>query len=531
MFCAISGKPARNPVLSPNSKCIFEKNLLEQYVQENGKDPVSNQPMKIEDIIVISQTAQQSSLTSTVASSTLNTNYSIPSLLSTLQNEWDALMLENFKLRKQLDQMSKEFSTALFQRDAAKLVAARLLEEKAVKLDDIDKVVSVYANESQPKVEQTPASSEKTFGILGVTEPLPKDVIQHMLQQTKAYMKNTIPSKFHQPALPSEDAKMHASVEAISVRETYADTQYVDYTKGEIIIPLFDKSDKKLVIYSPDATEPSRYDWSAWEDPLLLCFAQKSNHMVVSENEKLCVVANETGAIDNSFDVNGRDVLLAFNHEQVMSDYCLVVTSDGRIGYHALLSDAKQPDHILTSGNPLANFHGSALHKDGLLLALWNDKEVMIVNLADLQAAPTMLKVNAQIPIEDSIIRVVFSGDGKTMFIQAGDALFPCDLRQDQLSVIDDPNLYFSRSKKLIWNPDPSGKLLVTVETHNDSKIVYTIIFDKKSGTWNRVYTQTVKDEGDYSGSLALFPYCENADESHLALLELTKGGVTRWSV
>ena len=98
MFCAISGKVPRRPVLSPKSRTIFEKSLLEQYVKDTGNDPITNEPLSIEEIVEIVPSAQQASLTESTNSATLKANYSIPNLLTSLQNEWDAIMLENFKL-------------------------------------------------------------------------------------------------------------------------------------------------------------------------------------------------------------------------------------------------------------------------------------------------------------------------------------------------------------------------------------------------------------------------------------------------
>jgi pre-mRNA-processing factor 19 len=106
--------------------------LIEAYIAENHKDPVNGEDLEVTDLINL-----KSEKIVTPRPPTLT---SIPSLLSTFQNEWDALALETFTLRQQLQSTRQELATALYQHDAAVRVIARLTRERDAARDALSKV-------------------------------------------------------------------------------------------------------------------------------------------------------------------------------------------------------------------------------------------------------------------------------------------------------------------------------------------------------------------------------------------------------
>lgn len=50
-ICAISNESPEVPVVCPVSGQVYEKRLIEKYLQENGVDPISQEPASIEDLI------------------------------------------------------------------------------------------------------------------------------------------------------------------------------------------------------------------------------------------------------------------------------------------------------------------------------------------------------------------------------------------------------------------------------------------------------------------------------------------------
>jgi pre-mRNA-processing factor 19 len=101
---------------------IFEKRLIESYILENGKDPVTHEDLTLGDLVDLKAPR--------VVRPRPPTLTSIPSLLSVFQNEWDALALETYTLQQNLKQTRQELSTALYQHDAAVRVIARLSRER-----------------------------------------------------------------------------------------------------------------------------------------------------------------------------------------------------------------------------------------------------------------------------------------------------------------------------------------------------------------------------------------------------------------
>ncbi len=122
----VSGVQPIEPAISKKSGHLFEKRLIMTYISKAGHCPITGEPLTADDILPLVQTG-------TVAGSIprpTGISDSIPSLLRTLQSEWDATMLESFQLKQHLDQARQELATALYQHDAACRVIARLVQER-----------------------------------------------------------------------------------------------------------------------------------------------------------------------------------------------------------------------------------------------------------------------------------------------------------------------------------------------------------------------------------------------------------------
>lgn len=75
---------------------------------------------------------------------------SVPSLLSLLQDEWDATVLETHQLRRSLHAARQELSHALYQHDAATRVIARLIRERDSFRDRLEHTTAAVALDAGP---------------------------------------------------------------------------------------------------------------------------------------------------------------------------------------------------------------------------------------------------------------------------------------------------------------------------------------------------------------------------------------------
>ena len=141
LICSISGEIPENPTASKYGH-VYESSLIEKYVDEYGKDPVNGQPLTTQDLIPLNPSsthsvngnseemaAKKAAIRGVVKPRTPSST-SIPAMLRGFQDEWDALMLETFTLREQLQKAREELSHSLYQHDAACRVIARITRER-----------------------------------------------------------------------------------------------------------------------------------------------------------------------------------------------------------------------------------------------------------------------------------------------------------------------------------------------------------------------------------------------------------------
>jgi len=158
---------------------VFERRLIESYIAENGTDPITNEELTVEDLVDLR--------TSRTVKPRPPQFTSIPSLLSAFQNEWDALALESYSTKSQLEQTRKELSKALYENDAAVRVIARLQKERDEARDALSKLsiggsgsggrdtMQVDGQELHGSLQLVVADTQKSLSATRRKRPVPKE--------------------------------------------------------------------------------------------------------------------------------------------------------------------------------------------------------------------------------------------------------------------------------------------------------------------------------------------------------------------
>lgn len=206
MFCAISGVVPEQPVVSSKSGHVFERKLVEKFVKETGKCPVTNETLSQDDLLPVKASKTVKPRTSPATS--------IPGLLGLFHDEWDALMLETHTLRQSLHTTRQELSHALYMHDAATRVIARLIRERDEARAALQNVRAAMEQEQAAGAKRSaaePAPMEQDAAAAATAdgskrqkkEGLPDDVVEELqtvnTQLSKSRKKRAIPDTLATP--------------------------------------------------------------------------------------------------------------------------------------------------------------------------------------------------------------------------------------------------------------------------------------------------------------------------------------------
>ncbi|KAL6946674.1 hypothetical protein ACO0RG_000834 [Hanseniaspora osmophila] len=419
--CAISGAVPEEPVLSKVSGCIFEKKLLVEYINMYKKDPVNNQPITYpKDVVVIKNPENPVSVQQGLAAAS---NYSIPTLLHSLKNEWDAVMLENYTLRQQLQRCKDELSESLFKYDASVTVASNAMKER-----------DLYKNELARLTKNT----EKDYG-----ELIYNASAKYLGLYKKLMKRKGKGNPYLEASADSHTLKKRSICDVTNFFTT-------DYARSPLLASQTEANLSKLEVlnvFTEELQQSPAFDWLTYKADIVQVYEWENiNKILVSGNGKLRCMDFWTAKESLALRVWEIDMSLHSGNKfwylpHLFEDRLYVLDAQSRTVQLKSFVDPNdnglllQLDDSQTYEFPIdeedtAEF-SCDLHKDGMLFALFNYKTstLEIYDLADtLNNAPAQ---TLEIKRATSKVSLKFSENGYFLFLNYNQECSVIDLRKD----------------------------------------------------------------------------------------------------
>lgn len=151
---------------------VFERRLIEEYIRCNGSCPVTKSELSLDDLVQVKSASG--------FKPRLIKNTSIPGILDSLRTEWDAMVMEMFQLRSELEQTKAQLTHSLYQHDAACRVIARITREKDQAVNRLAQIQASICKGESPDGPPDDQEEEEGGGKRAKTQndlvSIPKDV-------------------------------------------------------------------------------------------------------------------------------------------------------------------------------------------------------------------------------------------------------------------------------------------------------------------------------------------------------------------
>lgn len=135
-ICSLSGNIIEEPVVSKTTGHIYEKRLIEKYLTNFGKCPITSNPMSSEDLIKVN--------TQIFSKPKTPKENSLPGLFSNLESQMENVLSETYELKNKVDNSREELTHSLYQHDASLRVISKLIKERDSIMQEINNLKYEY---------------------------------------------------------------------------------------------------------------------------------------------------------------------------------------------------------------------------------------------------------------------------------------------------------------------------------------------------------------------------------------------------
>ncbi|VUZ50586.1 unnamed protein product [Hymenolepis diminuta] len=388
LCCSLSNEVPEEPVLSPRSGHIFERRLIEKYLAETGVDPINQQPLSADELIEVKA--------SPLVRPKPPHGTSIPAILKSLQDEWDAVMLQSFTMRQQLQTARQELSHALYQHDAACRVISRLMKEVTAAREALATLkphTGIGAAMTQPVTQEKETTKVATIDVsnlpeaIGLSEEIITRLQERAVQLTDERKKRgkTLPEGLAKARDISEYRQIASLVGIHS--PSVPGILCLDISKSTPEHIITGGNDKNAVVYNTQASQVVS---------ILRGHTKKVSRVVYHQTDQLAFTASpdctvrvwgiEQGQCASVIRAHSGPVTGLSLH--AIGDYLLSSSSDGQWAMSDLRRGQVLVRVMVEKNGVLQGLTTAQFHPDGQILATGTvDGEVKIWDIREIRNA------------------------------------------------------------------------------------------------------------------------------------------------
>ncbi|GAM20395.1 hypothetical protein SAMD00019534_035700 [Acytostelium subglobosum LB1] len=443
MICSISGEVPEQPVVSVKTGNVYERRLIEKFIDANGKEPTTGEPLTVADLVTIKSPGSRAA--GGVGGGPLrprtSTATSIPSMLQMFQNEWDALMLETFTLKQQFETVRQELAHSLYQYDASCRVIARLIKER-------DQARSALAN---VRLRSSAENNQSSDTSMQVDSELSEDVKGKIIEKSKELTQQRR-QRAKQAAIKTEQYETMTTLLSTNPHKSSAELTCLDYHPNQSWI-VTGGADNDATIYDMDNSKVVATFKGHTKRINRALFHPTEDLVATASADKTVRVWKSTGgAAVNVIKKHSDEVTGISLHP--LGNYLATSSLDATWALHDIHTGATLMTVDANDGND--GYRAISFHPDGIIIGLGSvDRKLTIWDVTSKSCQITLEGHTAP------VTALAFSENGFHMATCDDKTVRIWDLRQSQkpqqccVKTIDFPG---GQVKSLAW--DPSGNLL-----------------------------------------------------------------------
>eukprot|EP00428_Durinskia_dybowskii_P011482 CAMPEP_0170218018 /NCGR_PEP_ID=MMETSP0116_2-20130129/8678_1 /TAXON_ID=400756 /ORGANISM="Durinskia baltica, Strain CSIRO CS-38" /LENGTH=484 /DNA_ID=CAMNT_0010468659 /DNA_START=81 /DNA_END=1532 /DNA_ORIENTATION=+ len=401
LTCELSGEPIATSketiVATPSGRICIKRILLQKLTENGGMDPfetIRERPLSEDQLIELK-------INNTVVPPRPQAT-SLPNLLSLIQNEYDALVLELFETRKALEDTRRELSQALYQNDAAVRVVARLAMEKDAIQHELERWNASVGAASKETNDEPESKRRKVVVDTPLSNDLPEKDLAEMVDTWKRLHSQRKPmlKAASANAPPRETVASYTKTTTKNWHKSTCRNVLCMASHGDLLATAAD--DKQVVVYSSE-DEIVKFTISTKGIPS--CVDIYESLVVVGDNKGHVVVCSSNdGSTLGEITLNDTQMVNCKVHPT--TKHICIVRSDGQVLVCAL-GEGKLSIVTEFKGDQPVEYTCGAVHPDGLLYAAGTSTgEIHMWDFKNRNLASTMKDG------DDSVTTISFSDNG-----------------------------------------------------------------------------------------------------------------------